>query len=290
MKKKYLPIILCVILFTPLYLVWKTPPKYSKLFEWELPHNPTWQTRGEVDVKAILTQEFTYLSKGARAHAFVSEDKKYVLKLFLDRYRTPHWSVRYLPDMAPFKNYRDKMKQKVSLFTVLNGYHIAYQYDKENTGVIHLHLNNTGQEYGTVTLIDKKGITHNVDLDKAHFIIQHKTELLEDVIANLIREGQMDQAVSEIKNTFALYSKHFKEGLYDLDIGVMKNNGILNGKPVHFDVSKFTISKEILDPDFQSNVLKVLYRDVERWINLHFQEQSTEFLNQFSQQMNFVEK
>ncbi|MBS0605157.1 MAG: hypothetical protein JSS60_09020 [Verrucomicrobia bacterium] len=54
-------------------------PIFAPSAEWGLPALTEDEQR---EVDRILTQKFTYLARGSQAFAFISEDGKYVLKLF----------------------------------------------------------------------------------------------------------------------------------------------------------------------------------------------------------------
>lgn len=54
-------------------------PTFLPSADWELPPL-TFEEQQEVE--RILSQKFTYLARGSQAFAFISEDGKYILKLF----------------------------------------------------------------------------------------------------------------------------------------------------------------------------------------------------------------
>src|SRR5579871_916778 len=54
-------------------------PTFSPAQEWEFPPlNP----KEQKEIERILSQKFTYLARGSQAFAFISEDGRYVLKMF----------------------------------------------------------------------------------------------------------------------------------------------------------------------------------------------------------------
>lgn len=214
----------------------------------------------------ILSQKFTYLGKGARILSFVSEDGLYVLKFFKYRYHQPHWSVRFLPAVFPFENYRKRKMQKVSLDTVLNGYKVAYDHDRQGTGLLYIHLNSSSHQLPDVTLLDKRGNPHIVNLDRTRFVIQLKVQELADVLHKLLKNQEVDLAIQRLCQIFDLYAAHYQKGLYDLGVGLIRNNGFIDDEPIHFDVGKMTLDTKICQPQLQWERITIMTHKVDLWL------------------------
>lgn len=240
--------------------------------QFTLPNNPAWDIRPLTEaqqekINDILLQRFTYLGKGARSFAFLSEDGQYVLKFFKYRYHTPHWAVRFLPSFFPFTSYKERKMKKVSLDTVLTGYKIAYDHDPEGTGLIHIHLNprNT-HPYPTITITDKQIIPHSINLDHTRFVLQRKVQEFTDVLDTLLKTGNVSLAKQRILQVFDLYLAHYQKGLYDLGLGILRNNGFIDDQPIHFDVGKMTLDSKICDPHCQYKRLMEMTKTIDRWL------------------------
>ncbi len=238
--------------------------------QFEIPSREEWETKlltsqEQVQLQNILQMKFTYLSKGARSYAFISENGEYVLKFFKFRYLTPHWTVRYLPAIPPFEYFRQKKINKVSLDTVLSGYSIAYNYDPDNTGLIYIHLNHTNDAYPSITVLDKEGRSHIVDLDHTRFIVQKRAQELSDILETHLREGNIIQAKQILLQTIDLYVSHYNKGIYDLGTGLIRNNGFIGKQPIHFDVGKMTLDERIQDPEFQYHVMVKMVKNADKW-------------------------
>ncbi len=85
----------------------------------------------------ILDQEFTYKAKGHHVYAFISQDGKYILKLFrYHKFKPAFW-------WKLFSNkWREKkMNMKKERLQFLETSHkIAFQHLKEETQVFYIHL------------------------------------------------------------------------------------------------------------------------------------------------------
>lgn len=250
--------------------------------QFALPTNPAWDIpplnkAQQEAINGILLQRFTYLGKGSRSFAFLSEDGQYVLKFFKSRYHTPHWAVRFLPSFFPFKSYKERKMKKVSLDTVLNGYKIAYDHDREGTGLVHIHLNpNDTYRYPTITLTDKQGIPHLIDLNQTRFVLQKKVQEFTHVLDILLKSGNVALAKQRIIQVFDLYLAHYRKGLYDLGTGILKNNGFIDDKPIHFDVGKMTLNSNRCDPHCQYKRLMEMTKTIDRWLLKNYPQYAEE--------------
>lgn len=228
-------------------------------------------------IDSILAQKFTYLGKGARLLSFLSADGLYVLKFFKYRYHEPHFAT-HLPAIFPFKNYKLQKMKKVSLYTVLNGYKIAYQHDAKSTGLIYIHLNETNNEFPDVLLVDKQGKPHLIDLDNTRFVIQLKVDEFKNVLTKLLENQNLELAKQRLCQIIDLYLSHYKKGLFDLGVGILDNNGFLEDEPIHFDVSKMTIDEKVSDPEFQKERLKIMTKKIDLWLLTKFPEYRDEIM------------
>jgi hypothetical protein len=247
---------------------------HLQAIQFDFPYHPEWDhnllTKERDDIHTILSQKFTYLGKGARLLSFLSEDESYVLKFFKYRYHQPHWAIRFLPAVFPFESYRQRKMRKVSLETVLNGYGVAYKYVPESTGLVYVHLNLTSHQLPEVRLIDKQGKEHLVNLDETRFVIQFKVQELEKLLHQLLQNQNVGLAQQRLSQTLDLYLLHFQQGLFDLGVGILRNNGFISDQPIHFDVSKMTLDKRIRDPQFQKERLAILLKKVSAWLNENY--------------------
>ena len=91
--------------------------------------------------KHILNQTFYYLGRGRQCFAFASSDGKYVLKFpRTDIYSTPLWAK-----VLPLKKYRKELESahKEREEFIRESFRISFEYLKEDTGLIAVHLGQT---------------------------------------------------------------------------------------------------------------------------------------------------
>ncbi len=265
-------LVLTGALFTSHRLQYRATDGFSADYiEFAFPFRPDWQIPKEkAEPQELLAQSFSYLGKGARSYAFLGEDGKTVLKFFKYRYHQPHWMVRYLPDFPPFNYLRQKKIGKVSLETVLNGYGIAYSQDPEGTALLHIHLNETAGVYPPVTVFDKQGKAHLIDLDRTRFVLQKKVQEAEDLIGELLVEGNVEEAKKRIGQIFDLYLSHYRQGLCDLGVGILRNNGFDGEKAVHFDVGKLTRDESVRQLAATEQRIVRMAKKIEFWLRINY--------------------
>lgn len=248
----------------------------------ELPFNKDLETPDlePNHLNTILDQEYTYLGKGAQSYAFASQDGKYVIKFFKFKLHKPnrllnHPLVQKIPIIGPHRAERYKT-HKQKLDSAFNGYKMAYDDHKEESGLISIHLNQTTHLNRTLTVKDKLGFSRKINLDQVVFIIQKKTTPSEEVITKHLRSNEDTKAKEILNQLFAFYHSEFKKGLYDRDPCMLKNTGFLDKKPIHFDVGKLTRGN-LSDQEIQENLDRVIFR-AEQWFTIHFPEKTEEMI------------
>ena len=165
-------------------------PTFVPSEEWELPPLKQ-EEQNEVD--QILSQKFTYLARGSQAFAFISEDKKYILKLFKQHKWHPKNLLGYIPlSFNPY--YQDYLQRQRKQQAVLKSCKTALLHVKQDTGVLFAHLNPTPLSVEQTTLIDKKGKSWTLDLSQSCFLLQKKADLFYPHIQVLMEKGDIDGA------------------------------------------------------------------------------------------------
>ena len=96
----------------------------------------------------MLDQPFIYLDQGHQSYVFQSQDQQYVLKFFKAKPGDSEWAKK--------KNIRNFI-----------GFRLAYEKDRENCGLVYIHLRPTE---GLI----KRVILEGIDLDKVVFAVQRK--------------------------------------------------------------------------------------------------------------------
>jgi hypothetical protein len=238
----------------------------------------------------ILNQKFYYIDKGAQSYAFKSQDGLYVLKFFKFKHLRPHWFLQMLPSVGAIKKYQDnqlKRKEK-NLKGVFAGYKLAYELDREDSGLYFIHLNKTTDLQKSVILVNKIGFEQTIDLDPIVFIVQKRVEQFKIVMDHLLNKGDVETAKKRIAQVLELYFSEYKKGLYDKDHGVMHNIGFIGEKPIHFDVGKMS-QFDNNNPEFYKNDLKMVIYRMKGWIKNNHPDKYSElsiFIEKESSELN----
>ncbi len=175
---------------------------------------------------ALKPQEsFYFLGSGKQFYAFESEDGKAVIKFIKQSRRKPLPWLAKLPLPSPLSHMRDSYLQKRGkrLSELLACCKLASEELREETGIIADHLERTS-ESRVVTLIDKLGIAHTINIAQTQFLIQKKADLL----TSSISEGQIDGMI-ELISAISL------KGIVNLDPRLKANFGMMDGKMLLID-------------------------------------------------------
>lgn len=244
----------------------------------QMTYHPEWETpltdKEASKVKFILNQPFTYLGKGGQMYAFESADGKFVLKFIKFKFlRTK--PLNYALSKLPFfedRHTNEMQRRTKKVHDLYQGYKLAYDLSKENSGLIYLHYNPTFNQFGSVQLVDKLGLKHQVDLDQVVFFIQEKGILFNAYLKDVLGQGDHINAKKAISQIINLYREHYKKGLYDRDYGVIHNTGFVDDKPIHIDMGKFTFDERMKQKSYAEQDLRLVTDKIKEWLKKEFPE------------------
>jgi hypothetical protein len=221
-------------------------------------------------LRQILGQRFSYLAKGGQAYAFVSEDERYVLKFFKYQHtETRPWVnwFSFIPAVDAYRQERIARKGKC-IDSAYAGWKLAFDVRPEQTGVLYAHINKTRGEWPTVTLVDKMGLSHQIDLDRVEFLLQRRAQMLEPTLQELIEQGELSAGQELIDQIVAFYEADYREGYTDRDPCLMRNTGLCDGRPIHVDVGQLSQrSQPITEPDQIRHKLRSKTRELSSWLH-----------------------
>lgn len=237
--------------------------------EWEIPQI---SPEDEQQLDTILNQKFYYIGKGAQSYAFGSADQKYVLKFFKFKHLKPSLFLQILPAFPPFNHYSSKQikRKEKKLAAVFNGYRLAYGKDKEESGLIYIHLNPSTTLHKKAVVVDKIGIERTIDLDPIVFIIQRKGVTTRAVLTEALNKGDLALAQKRIRQIFDLYLSEYQKGLYDHDHGVTHNTGFIGDKPIHLDVGKLNYDERIKQLEYYKEDLLLVTERLKHWLKSNY--------------------
>lgn len=256
---------------------------------YDFPYNPNWaisplSAEMQKKIDAILSQQFTYIDKGAQSYAFGSEDQQYVLKFFKFKHIKPVWFFNLLPPVSFVETYRQRvMARKQKKFnSVFVGYKLAYDVHREESGLLYIQLNpipKGAQSPRLVNLIDKIGLKRTVDLNDVVFILQERVRTLRSVLRELLANDDVAMATQRIRQIFDLYLSEYNKGIHDRDNGVMHNTGFAGDMAVHLDTGKMARDPELANQSIKIRNLRYIAGKIEMWIQAEYPQHYAEILS-----------
>ena len=216
---------------------------------------PQWEVRPlskkeAQEVAYAINQPYHYLGKGCQSYVFESEDGQYVIKFFkYQRYRLQPW-LAYFPPLPAVVAYRqEKIEKKWNkLDGFVKSWKIAFENLKEETGLVFVHLNKTDHLKQSLTVYDKVGFQHVLDLDQMEFCIQRRAVMLCDTLLTYKENGDLTKSKALVHQLLRTILSEYERGLADNDHALMQNTGVAQGCAVHIDVGQFVFNEEVKQP------------------------------------------
>ncbi|WP_420422649.1 hypothetical protein [Simkania sp.] len=224
-----------------------------------------WETEEPFPIATTtLEKPFHYLNSGSQSYVFLSEDGETVLKLF----KFQHMRVLPWLDLLPLPNYFSSMRNKkraqkrAVLECTLSSYQIAFENLREETGILYFSTR-LGKK---VTIYDKIGKKHTVDLSKTPFVLQKKASLVYDTIDNWMNLGQKEKAEQGLRDLLHLALVRCQKGIFDKDPDFSTNFGFVNHHPVQIDVGRLSLDDKEKKPEVYQDEMIRITRDLQEWI------------------------
>jgi hypothetical protein len=186
---------------------------------------------------AILRQPFYFLKKGQQCFVFLSEDKKYVLKfLRWDKLEPSIWN-KYKPSFFPKTSSLEKQKKLSHDFT---SYQIALDDLSSEIGLIHFQHHSHKPSPLNIEIYDSIGIQHFVPTSSTAFILQKKAENFFPILQEKIAEGKAQKLKPFLQKFATILKSRMLKGIFDSDISLEHNMGVLEDSPILFDIGNLT--------------------------------------------------
>jgi hypothetical protein len=240
---------------------------HSNLIKEQLP-----QIASENDrefLNTLFQQKFHYLGRGLQSFAFESEDKKYVLKLFNNRYQRKSQFFSFFahfPYVSPWALLqRDHFQEK--LLKTFASYQIAFEEMKEKTGLLYAHLHPTTNLPDQVTLIDCLHIQHQINPNKMGFLIQKKATLVYPALKKYLADKDLEGAKQALASLIELFFWKWRHAIDDNDPLIRTNYGFIDGQAIQIDVGP--LAKQISLPNPQQHLLQIekITASLKFWLN-----------------------
>lgn len=212
---------------------------------------------------AILQQTYTYLGRGHQCYAFGSEDGKYVIKLpRYDRYR-----LSFFLRACPFSfltSQKEVIRSDIErrLQVLLESFHLAFEELREETALLHLHLERTEHLSRPLIIKDRLGRTYRLDPNQTAFLVQEKKPVMMASFQERLLRGDRKGAEEILDAFLHVIAVRSEKGIYNKDPSFMRNFGWEEGKGVQIDVGSFyrkpgISQKEAREKSFQETATHV---------------------------------
>ena len=230
------------------------------------------------DLGKILNQKYKFLSKGRQSFVFVSDDNRYVLKLFrFHRYR-PSIFCNLISSFEIAKKYTKKNQDEKNdlYYESMNSYKIAYEKLKDETATIYVHLNKTNNLNRKLKIEDKFRNTHIIDLNEVGFVVQKKAFSFKKALLNAKDDKKTFETLlnSFFDNLQSIYSKN----LLNKDRHVIQNLGVIDERVVEVDIGRFIIKNDFNESKIKEEAYHYTTY-LKKWLLKNFPD-SIEFLDE----------
>ncbi|MDN3506480.1 MAG: hypothetical protein P0S96_04550 [Simkaniaceae bacterium] len=213
------------------------------------------------NLESTLQQKFCYFARGNQSFSFVSEDGKYILKFFNNRYQNRLFWLRF----TPFKARKTLSRQKLA--KTFTSYQIALDHLQKETGLYYLHLAKSC-DCPKTTIIDPLGIEHPIDLNNHAFAVQKKATMAYPYFAKCAEEKDFDKAKLGFVSLFALLKKKMELGIGDNDPLIRTNFGFIQDEAVEVDLGPFSYASTT---DRHKEITKIAL-PLRHWLENHHPE------------------
>lgn len=254
---------------------------------WEI--DPISEGQREALIQEVFPQTYYYLASGNQCYAFISEDRRYILKFFKMQSLFPKGWLNGFPfsllQKIGFKNEKNNQLFSERIFA---SYKDAYQSLREETGLMYIHFNKSREFRSTVILIDAKGKRHSLDLDKVEFVVQKRAQRIFDHLNALFEEGKIEDMKISIRSFLQLIAVRCEKGFVDQDLSIRNNFGfVTNEEAIQFDCATLTRDSSMKYPlNFRHEIMQVAER-LDLWaqeycpeLTLFIQDEAQRIINQ----------
>lgn len=239
-----------------------------------MPNKARWETTplNSEQREKLLSQPFFFLGHGEQFYAFLGSDQKTVLKFFRHDHLSPKHLVRFLPLPTSLKTSFLEHKSRYDLSPLFDSAKLAYDELKEETALIYLHLNKTEKIYDNVTIYDKLGIRHEVDLNATEFALQHYVEPFCQAIDRKMQQNEVAAAKEQIHSLICLIKKQCQNGITNTDSSFKRNFGALGNMAITLDMGSLLRDERVKDFVGQQAEIQRLTARLNRWLKKHHPE------------------
>lgn len=234
------------------------------------------------ELEPVLNQHFTFLGSGNQSYAFESQDKTSVLKLF--KFHTLQGFDPYELVPAFFQNFHENhaKDRKKKVDRLLNGLVLAENYNRDNSGILYIHFPPSPLFGKEVSIRDRAGRTHLLNLDNYVFVLQKKAVPLGETLKAHLDKSDVQGAVTKLFTLYQMISQDLKNGLYDQDHNVISNTGFVGETPIRIDFGKLSLVQ--VDPS--QEISKINDQRIVPWVKKNYPHHQAEIADA----LNLIQK
>lgn len=272
MKKLSLYLLLGILLYFLPGLCKKATDGFSiALITSTFPEGMQWNSTCRTEpneLKDALNQPYRYLGCGGQCFAFISQDKRYVIKFFKTHFTSfGSLFLQTLPWRSKAFKQRKIERALFKLHRDFNSYAIASTDLQEETGIVYMHLNKSSDLHKQLHITDKIGIHYTLDLDRFEFAVQRRAEPAYAYIDSLIHSGALEEAKVAVRSLLTLSLTRCQKGIHDEDAKLERDNfGFLDDKPICIDIGRFVRDSSRQDPCVYRKDLQEIALQLRSWI------------------------
>jgi hypothetical protein len=225
----------------------------------------------------VTSQPFFYMKKGSQAYAFISQDKKFVLKLFKYHHMQPAEWLLAIPLPPPLSTYRDSLVQRrrYKIDLTLNSYRIAASQLQNECALLYAQMLPTNTYKLPLTIYDSIGRTHSLDLSHYGFAIQHAAQLVQPSLERWIENNELQDARKALFSLVQLFIQRSSLGVGDVDPDLHKNAGFVGTQAIFIDIGSFTNDDRIMKRDVMKRDIEKTFSSLLRWLQKRSPELAT---------------
>jgi hypothetical protein len=217
----------------------------------------------------ITRQQFRYMKKGSQAYAFISDDDRYILKLFKLHHMQPAEWLQSIPTPGFFKLYRDNLihRRRYRIELTLTSYKLAAEVLRQECGLLYAQILPSHTFVLPVVIKDAIGRQYSIDLAQHGFAIQRRAELVIPSFDTWIKDGNLSQAKHALDSLVGLIAQRSLKGVQDSDPDLHKNAGLIGNSAILIDIGSFYANPSIsLMPEMKRDLKKV-FQHFSGWLS-----------------------
>lgn len=219
-------------------------------------------------LQQLLEQKFYYLGKGCQCYVFESEDKTCVIKFFKHKHLRLYTGLENLPLPSKLRQLcQDKvLRRKERVYKLFSSCKLAYEKLREASGLLYIHLDRVPDLVKKITLVDKLGGKHLIDLDAYEYIIQKKATPLKELLSHC----SIDELPQIAQQLAALVTLRCEKGVCDNDRALAQNVAFCDQEPIFIDIGQFYEDAIILQKEVQVQELANRFSNLRSWMDERF--------------------